>query len=132
MLVLATTHTVNPGRLAEVKDLSARFTDLVEALDTGVLASAFFLSDDGAEVSNVQVHRDATAMDAYLAAAQPLIAEALELTSTQRVDVYGRPGPALTQVLRANAQQGAHVHVMPDHVSAFARAAAAGISSAGP
>jgi hypothetical protein len=50
---------------------------------------------------------------AYLPRAQPLIAEALGLTSTLTLDVYGEPGPIMRQVARTNAGQGARVRVHP-------------------
>ena len=86
-LVFVTTHTVNDGRLEAVRELSRRFADHVESSDTGLLAFYFVLTEDGREVSNVQVYADAAAMDDYLPVAQELIGEALTLTETRSVEV---------------------------------------------
>lgn len=120
-LILTTTSTVNDGNLNAVKTLSTRFAEQIEAAATGLLAFCFYLSDDATAVSNIQVHRDAAAADAYLPLAQRLIQEALQYTKTLSIDVYGTPGPALQQVLRANAEQGVQVRITSRHVSGFTR-----------
>lgn len=119
--ILVTTNTVNRGQLDRLKELSARFAERIEKSDTGLLAFNFFLNDEQTEVSNVQVHRDAASMEAYLPLAQEMISEALELTQTKSIQVYGAPGPITQQVLRMNAEQGAHVHVTPNHIHGFTR-----------
>jgi hypothetical protein len=124
-LVFVTTHTVNDGRLEAVRELSRRFADHVESSDTGLLAFYFVLTEDGREVSNVQVYADAAAMDEYLPVAQELIGEALTLTETRSVEVFGRPGPLAGQALRHVAEHGAEVTVRPEHLSGFTRALAA-------
>jgi hypothetical protein len=124
-LILITTSTIKDGKLDGVKALSTRFADLVEEHDTALMSFDFYINDDGTLVSNVQVHRDAESMEAYLPVAQPLIAEALQLTHTDAIDVFGAPGPIFQQVLRMNAEQGATVRVMPSHLAGFTTAARA-------
>lgn len=121
--ILVTTSSINDGKLEHVKALSTRFAERVQDAGTGLLAFHFYLNDDGTEVSNVQVHRDAASMDAYLPLAQPLIQEALSVTKTLSIDVYGTPGPVAQQVLQANAEQGARVLVSSDRIAGFAAAA---------
>jgi hypothetical protein len=118
-LVFVTKHRVNDGALDGIKQLSERFAGTIEASDTGLVAFHFFVNDDGTEVSNVQVHRDAAAMDAYLPVAQDLIGEALELSRTTRIDVFGSPGPLLQQVLRHNEDMGVPVRVTRAHLDGF-------------
>jgi hypothetical protein len=120
-LVFITTHTINEGQLDAVKELSKRFADQIEASDTGLLGFHFLLSDDGREVSNVQLYGDADAMDAYLPVAGELIAEALTLTKTNSIAIYGRPGPVTMQVIKHNEELGATVTIMPDHLGGFTR-----------
>lgn len=122
-LILITTSTIKDGELDNVKALSTRFADLVKEHDTGLMSFHFYINDDGTRVSNVQVHRDAESMEAYLPVAQPLIAEALELTQTDAIDVFGAPGAIFQQVLRMNADQGATVRVTPSHLAGFTTAA---------
>jgi hypothetical protein len=123
--VFITTHTINDGELDQIEELGARFTELVEASDTGLLAFHFYVSDDATQVASVQVHRDAASMDAYLPVVGDLIGQALELSRTDRIDVYGTPGPVLHEVLRHNEEQGALVHVMSRHLDGFTHLAAA-------
>ena len=120
-LVLVTINTINPGQLDRVKELSARFSERIEESHTGLLAFNFYLNDAETEVSNVQVHRDAASLEAYLPLAQQMIAEALELTRTKSIQVYGTPGPITQQVLRMNAEQGADVNVTANRIRGFTR-----------
>jgi hypothetical protein len=121
--IFVTTHAINDGQLDHIKELATRFNDLVEASDTGLVAFHFYLSDDGTEVSNVQVHADAASMDAYLPLVQAQITQALELSQTTRIDVFGSPGPILQEVLRQNEAMGVPVRVVPNHLDGFTRSA---------
>jgi hypothetical protein len=112
---------VNPGQFARVKALSAHFGDVVERSTTGLLAYHFHANQDGTEVANVQVHADAASMDAYLPLVRSEIAQALELTQTRRIDVFGAPGLVLAEVLQHNLDQGVAVNVMPSHLAGFSR-----------
>lgn len=123
--IFVTTHTINDGELQSIEDLGKDFADLVEGADTGLVAFHFHVNEDGTEVSNVQVHVDAASMDAYLPVAQAKIAEALELSRTTSIDVFGTPGPILAEVLRQNEALGVPVRVKPHHLCGFTRAAAA-------
>jgi hypothetical protein len=123
--VFITTHTINEGALEQIEELSRAFTDRVEASDTGLLAFHFYVSDDGTQVASVQVHRDAASMDAYLPVVGELIGQALALTRTDHIEVYGTPGPVLQEALRHNEEQGARVHVMSRHLEGFTHVAAA-------
>jgi hypothetical protein len=121
--IFVTTHAINDGELDHIKELAKRFRELVEASDTGLVAFHFYLSDDGTEVSNVQVHRDTASMEAYLPLVQGQITEALELSQTTRIDVFGTPGPILREVLRQNEAMGVPVRVMPSHLDGITRSA---------
>lgn len=123
--VFVTNHTVRDGQLERIKQIGKSFTDLVERSDTGLLEFHFYLSDDGTQVSNVQVHVDAASMDAYLPVVGEKIAEALEASDTSSIEVFGTPGPVLEQVLRHNEELGAVVRVLPTHLDGFTHADAA-------
>jgi hypothetical protein len=119
--IFVTTHTINEGQLESIKELSKTFTDLVEASDSGLVAFHFYISEDGTEVSNVQVHADAASMDAYLPVAREKISEALELSRTSSIEIFGSPGPVLRAVLRQNEDQGVRVRVKSSHLDGFTR-----------
>jgi hypothetical protein len=122
--IFATTLSINEGQLESLRELSKRFTEVAEESDT-VIAYHFHVSEDGREISNVQVHTDAASMEAYLPLVGEKIGQALELSKTISIDVYGKPGPVLQDALRHNAEQGARVHVKPNHIGGFTRSAAA-------
>ena len=124
-LTFVTTHTINPGQLEAVRRLGREFADHVEANEPGLVAFHFYVDDAGTEVSNVQVHPDAATMDRYLGVAEPKIREALQLSATTRIEVFGTPGPLLAQVLAHNVELGAEVVLKEAHVAGFTRSSAA-------
>jgi hypothetical protein len=119
-LIFATTFLINEGQVERLKELSKGFAEVAEAHDS-VIAYHFHVSEDGHEISNVQVHTNAASMDAYLPLVGEKIGEALKLAKTISIDVYGEPGPVLREALRHNAEQGARVQVMRSHVGGFTR-----------
>jgi hypothetical protein len=123
--IFVTTHAIADGELARIRELGPRFAERVEAADTGLLAFHFHIDEAGREVTNVQVHRDAASMDAYLPLVEDLIREALDASRTLSVDVFGTPGPLLRSVLHHNEEQGARVRVRPEHLAGFTRVPAA-------
>jgi hypothetical protein len=122
--IFVTRHTVNDGALDAIRQLGERFAAEVEASDTGLVAFHFYVSEDGTEVANVQVHADSESMDRYLPVVRHLIGQALELSRTSRIEVYGTPGPVLQEVLRQNEAEGATIEVMTEHLDGFSRLAA--------
>lgn len=120
-LIFVSRHAVNDGELERVRTLSEEFRELVEEADTGLVAYHFHVSDDGREVSNVQVHADAASMDAYLPLVEGKIEEALNVLETRRIEVFGTPGPVVADVLERNAEQGVEVMVTPGHLTGFSR-----------
>jgi len=122
-LIFVTSHAIDDGAADTIRELGHRFAEKVASHDTGLRAFHFHLDEEAGEVTNVQVHRDAASMDAYLPLAEPEIREALAVTRTVSVDVFGTPGPLLREVLRHNEQMGARVRVRPDHLAGFTREA---------
>jgi hypothetical protein len=120
-LIFVSRHAVNDGELERVKALSEEFRELVEEADTGLVAYHFHVSDDGREVSSVQVHADAASMDAYLPLVEGKLAQALSLLETRRIEVFGTPGPVVANVLERNAEHGVAVTVTPGHLAGFSR-----------
>jgi hypothetical protein len=53
------------------------------------------------------------------------ISEALALSETSSIEVFGTPGPVLREVLRQNQEQGVHVRVEPNHLDGFTRSTVA-------
>jgi hypothetical protein len=120
--VFVTTHRVSEGRLEELRTTAARYTQFVEANEPGMLAHCSYLDEDGTELSLVHVHSDAEAADRHMKAAADLISHGVALTDgTVRIEVYGAPGPVLTQALEANAAHGTPVSVKAQNFTGFAR-----------
>lgn len=119
--IFVTTHDIAPGQLEAVRALSHRFVSAIDAADTRLVEYHFVVSEDGRQVANVHVHADSDSMEAYLPVAEPLIVEALQITSTTRIEVFGTPGPIASMVLQRNAEQGVPVNVFPTYLDGFRR-----------
>lgn len=110
-LILITTHAVHPDGLDHFQALTRDYAAFVEANEPQMMAHYAYLDADRAEASLVHVHPDAAAADAHMQAAGPQIGNGLAHSTTLRVEVYGDPGPVLTQALQANASAGAVVNI---------------------
>jgi hypothetical protein len=119
--IFVTTHRIDPRRRDEFHGLSRQLTEFVETNEPEMLAYYAYLSDDGDEISLVQVHRDATSADRHLQMVHTLIEPAFEMSEVARIDVYGRPGDLVQQAIAANAERGVPVNVKPASVDGFAR-----------
>ena len=75
-------------------------------------------------VTYVQVQSGPEEMDRHLQLTHDHVHRAVVLAPPSAITVHGRPGPVLTEALRANAEAGARVTVVPDRLGGFLRAAA--------
>jgi nucleotide-binding universal stress UspA family protein len=123
-LIFVSTHRPRAGRDADLRVMGSRFATFVETNEPRTAGLQIFVDERTGELTYVQVQPDAAAMDDHLRIAGERIGQALEAAETVTVTVYGRPGPILEQALRANAEAGAAVTVLPTRVGGFLRGAA--------
>ena len=107
--IYLTAHRVDPDRRPELDALLAEYTALLSTNELDLLAHGSYYNEAGTELTLVQVHRDAASAEWHMQVAGPLIAQGVAIAETVRVEVYGEPGPAMAQALRANAERGARV-----------------------
>lgn len=84
----------------------------------------FYASEDGTEVSTVQVHPDADSLDLHMRIfTEKLQALALESLDTTEVNVYGEPSDATREVLAQlpTMMPGVRVRVQRVHQGGFLR-----------
>lgn len=115
-LIVRSTYAVDGARLEELTTLVERVSQRLDAGDTRPLAFGFYVSNDGLEVSGVQVHADAASLDACLPAAHEMLVAPLGPARTTCIEVFGRLGPAALEVVRRSAELGAHVTLKPRRV----------------
>jgi quinol monooxygenase YgiN len=123
--VFVTTHAINDGKLADYMRQHEAFVELVEAREPRLLEFEAYMNEARTEVTFLFVFADAESADAHLQVAHEQIAQGLEITRTARLEVYGKPGPILQQVLQANVAAGVPVSIKAESLGGFSRAAAA-------
>ena len=119
--VYITTHRVAPERRAELEQLLREYHRLLIDREPDLLAHHAYFDETGTELSLVQIQRDAAAAEQHMRVAGPAIARGVALTAPVRVQVYGDPGPVVSEALRANGALGAEVIVAPEGVLGFQR-----------
>lgn len=119
--ILITTHEVDSRRFDEFRDLTAEYTAFVETNEPDLIAHHAYLDQERHQVSLVQIHPDADSAERHLQLVRPWVGRSAELSKPVRVEVYGEPGPVVTQALRANAEAGAAVSVAATAQLGFSR-----------
>ena len=124
--IFIATNRLKPGQLARERE---RVSDLVEFIagnEPRLIAFNEYANEAGDEVTVVQVHPDAASMEAHMQIvrerAQAAYAQTLD--ATVRVQVFGRPTPAILETLRQQAGSGVEVSVNGEHLGGFTRSAA--------
>lgn len=119
--IFITTHKINPGQLDEFKRLSREYEEFIRANEPDLLAYSTCLDEEASEASLVQIHRNAASADHHMQVAAEKIARGLAVTTTVRAEVYGKPGPVVSQALAANAAAGVPVSITPEALGGFTR-----------
>jgi quinol monooxygenase YgiN len=119
--VFITTHKIKPGQYDRFVELSRDFEEFVRANVPDMLGYYAYLDADRGEVSIVQIHRDATSAEHHMTVGAEQIGQGVALTETVRVEVYGTPGPVVTQAGEANFGFGAQVSIKPEVLGGFTR-----------
>ena len=100
--------------------------EVVEAKEPRLIAFNAYVSEDGTEVTVVQVHPDADSMGFHMQVARNHISQAYQsvLEETKRIEVYGTPSDAVLETIRQLAGSGVPLSVKARHLGGFTRALA--------
>jgi len=122
-LIFISHSKVKPGKLAEYQEHCQQATDLVESNEPRMIAFNSYASEDGTDVSTVQVHPDAESLDVHLKIfAENLQARAFDALDSSEVNVYGEPSESARQQLeQMAAMTGIRVRIVPVHQGGFLR-----------
>ncbi|MDP8927953.1 MAG: hypothetical protein M3O70_05055 [Actinomycetota bacterium] len=96
---------IKEGRLDDFKRGLRDMAAFVEANEPRVIAFEAYLSDDGTEVTGVQIHPDADAMAFHLQVAFEKIMEFDQYLDTHSVEVYGVPNDTVVGMMQQIADQ---------------------------
>jgi len=124
--IFIATNRLKPGRLERERSRVSGLVDFIETSEPRLIAFNEFANEAGDEVTVVQFHPDAESMEAHMAIvrerAEAAYAETLD--STVRIQVFGRPTPAILDALRKQAGSGVDISVNGEHLGGFIRSAA--------
>lgn len=94
----------------------------VEANEPGAVAQDTYLNQDRTDLSLIHVFADADAADRHMSVAADLIRDGVASTDGNlRIEVYGTPGPVMSQVLEAARANGIATSVKPYRLAGFTR-----------
>jgi len=121
------THTIREGKLQDFKKQWLELLEVVEVKEPRLIAFNAYVSEDGTELTVVQVHSDADSMLFHMQVARDHISEAYQSTleKTERIDVYGKPSDAVQEMIRQLAGSEVPVSVKAHHLGGFTRSSAA-------
>jgi quinol monooxygenase YgiN len=118
--IFINTYAIRPGKEEEYKKAFQEVAQLVEAEEPQMLYFACHVSENGDEVTTVQVHADADNLIHHMKLAEEHIDRAMRDlldTSEMRIQIYGTPSDALLDQMRQVAGSGVSVTVSPATVA---------------
>lgn len=123
-LIFVSHSTVKDGKAEVYAKHIRRGAELVEAEEPRMIGFLCYASEDGTEVSTVQVHPDADSLDTHMRVfTENLQSLALESLDTTEVNVYGEPSETTRGVVAQHASMvpGLRVREQPVHQAGFLR-----------
>jgi hypothetical protein len=126
--IFIATNRLKPGKLDRERERVPQLVEFIEANEPRLIAFNEYVNEAGDEVTVVQVHPDATSMEAHIGIirerAQAAYAETLD--ATVRIQVFGEPTPTILKTLRQQAGSGVEISVNGEHLGGFTRSSAQG------
>jgi len=123
--IFIATNRLKQGKLEDERRRVPELAEFIQASEPRVIAFNEYASDDGAEVSVVQIHPDAESMEFHLGVvaerAARAYAETLEATTS--IQVYGTPSDAVLEMLSQRAGAGVALTLRRHHLGGFTRTA---------
>ncbi|MCX5379980.1 hypothetical protein [Streptomyces sp. NBC_00091] len=95
---------IREDRLADVQRGMRDLAAFVEAHEPQLIAYHFYVDERESTMTVVAVHPDPASMELHLELGGPKFRAFGELIRMRSIDVYGRPGPVVTDRLRQKAE----------------------------
>jgi quinol monooxygenase YgiN len=123
-LIFVSRSRVKPGKRDAYEAHVADATELVESEEPQMIAFNSYASEDGTDVSTVQVHPDSESLDIHLKLFTERLSErAFNVLDSYEINVYGRPSDATLEFLAQMPSKipGLRVRVLPVRERGFLR-----------
>ncbi len=119
-LIMISRSTVKPGQREAYQAHCNEATEMVESEEPRMIAFNSWASEDGLEVSTVQVHPDADSLDTHLKLYGERLAERVaRAVDSYEISIWGAPSESTLAFLEA--MPGLQVRVLPVHEGGFLR-----------
>src|SRR5262245_41811699 len=120
------THRLNEGKLDDYEAAWKELVQVVESNEPQMIAFHSFASEDGNDVSVVQVHPDAASMELHMQVVREHITSAYEelLEETTSIQIFGELSDAARGMIEHLAGSGVPVTVKPSPLGGFTRTSA--------
>lgn len=113
---------IHEGKLEDFKQAAKEIVELVEANEARILTYAIYISDDGKQMTGVQIHPDSESIEAHFAAAGPHFGKIMEcLEGGGTMHVFGSPSDQVREQMRQMAAGMGVTVVFDDLFAGFTR-----------
>ncbi len=121
------THTVKEGKLEDFKQHFQEFCAFIEENEPRLVHFALYISEDGKEVSVVQVHPDEDSMALHMRVGAEHFARVYEfLDATKSIQIYGKASGALVERMKLASSPEVTV-IVKSELTGFDRLPATGV-----
>lgn len=119
-LIMISRSTIKPGQRKTYQAHLKEATEMVESEEPRMIAFNSWVSEDGTEVSTVQVHPDADSLDTHLKLYGERLAERVaRAVDSYEISIWGTPSESALAFLAA--MPGLKVRMLPVHEGGFLR-----------
>jgi NAD(P)-dependent dehydrogenase (short-subunit alcohol dehydrogenase family) len=122
-LIFVATNRLKPGRLDAERRRVRGLVEFVEQNEPQLIAFNEYVSDNGSEVTVVQVHPDAASMQKHLEIIGERAAQAYEetLDATIAIQIFGPVDPQMLTTMRTQTGERVSLTVATEHLGGFTR-----------
>ena len=115
MLMLIFVHRIKAGKREGLEHYLRDIGQFVEANEPRILHYGAYISDDGKEATNLQIHPDEDSVMFHMQVAGEKIGDAFQfLEGTERIGIYGALSEGLLAMMRQYAGEEVPVTAMSD------------------
>jgi hypothetical protein len=131
-LIYISTWRIKEGKLEDYKQFTKEFLEIIKAKEPQLIAIHLFLSEDGTEVTSIQVHPDAASMDTHMQTVEKVLGEDMgewvervDFIEPKHLEIYGNPSADLLEADQPLVESGIERSIKPLHLAGFTRSSAA-------
>jgi hypothetical protein len=105
--------------------------EIIKAKEPQLIAIHLFLSEDGTEVTSIQIHPDAASMDTPMQVVEQVLGEEMDewvgradFVEPKHIEIYGTPSAGLLEADQPLVESGIDRSIKPLHIAGFTRSTA--------